>query len=371
VEWIGGALLLASALIYGNPRATEFPAGPRSLIRGLHVVLKHDGRSWRNLPTHEALTAQAVRHQPDLIIWPETMFRWGIRPPIPTVRRRAGSAAPEPRRGRLAGEAESGQADPLANRRGRLIIGADALDASAGKIAHYNSAVFVEHDASSLAGRYDKVHRVPFGEYIPLADTFTGLQRLFPFAGAMGISAGEKFHVFHSGGHRLVPTICFEDTVPHLVRNMVAAAEQEQQVDCLVNLTNDGWFHGSSELDQHLVTSAFRCVETRTPLVRAVNTGISAFIDGNGVIREPEVFIDFDGERNDARELRSGMRDASGRFHKQLNAALVSHVPLDPRRSLYVAWGDWFAALCGAACGRCWCTIATRFMSGAGCERFA
>jgi apolipoprotein N-acyltransferase len=194
------------------------------------------------------------------------------------------------------------------------------------------------------------VHRVPFGEYIPLAEAFPGLQRLFPFAGEMGISAGERFHVFRSGGYRLAPMICFEDTVPHLVRNMVAAAEDGEQVDLLVNLTNDGWFHGSSELDQHLVTAAFRCIETRTPLVRAVNTGISAFVDGNGAIREPETFIDFDGEHGQVPAVRTGMRRPDGRFHKELNAALVAHVPLDPRRSLYVAWGDWFAGVCATAC---------------------
>ena len=55
----------------------------------------------------------------------------------------------------------------------------------------------------------------------------------------------------------------------------------------------------------------------------------------------------------------TGMRDASGRFHKQLNAVLLSNLPLDPRRSLYVAWGDWFAALCGAVCAALavWSTV--------------
>jgi apolipoprotein N-acyltransferase len=57
--------------------------------------------------------------------------------------------------------------------------------------------------------------------------------------------------------------------------------------DLLVNLTNDGWFRGSSELDQHLITATFRCVENRIPMVRSVNGGISAFIDGDGRIREP------------------------------------------------------------------------------------
>ena len=56
-------------------------------------------------------------------------------------------------------------------------------------------------------------------------------------------------------------------------------------MDFLVNLTNDGWFRGSSEHEQHLITGSFRCIETRTPMVRAVNTGISAIIDGDGQVR--------------------------------------------------------------------------------------
>lgn len=358
--WIGiGATLgvLASACIYGTVRAeTEFQPGPRiALIQGNFTSsLKHDPAQFRDIyAMHMGLTADAVKSRPDLVIWPETMFRWGVRSVDPDMTDEElealhpGLKADDWR----ASEAESRRELIALGEKARadLIIGSDALDATPGKLAHYNSAVFVSHDTSTIAGRYDKVHRVPFGEYIPLADTFKGLQRLFPFAGQMGISAGDKFHVFRSNGYRLAPMICFEDTVPHLVRNMVAAAEREQPLDCLVNLTNDGWFHGSSELNQHLVTSAFRCVETRTPLVRAVNTGISAFIDGNGFIREPETFLDFDARLTGA-EPRTSMRDASGRFHKQLNAALISHVPLDPRRSLYVRFGDWFAGVCAVAC---------------------
>ncbi len=360
-QWIGIAAtlsVLAAALVYGTVRAeTEFKPGPRiALIQGNFTSsLKHDGSAFADIyAMHVALTGETVKHQPDLVVWPETMFRWGVRTSDPDMTDEELEALHPGLKAKDWRDSEAQSRRELITlgdqARADMIIGADALDAAPGRLKHYNAAVFVDHDGSAIAGRYDKVHRVPFGEYIPLAETFPGLQHFFPFAGAMSISAGEKFHVFRSNGFRLAPMICFEDTVPHLVRNMVAAAEKEQPLDCLVNLTNDGWFHGSSELDQHLVTSAFRCVETRTPLVRAVNTGISAFIDGNGVIRDPEVFIDFDARRNNARP-RNGMRDAAGRFHKQLNAALIANVPLDPRRSLYVRFGDWFAGACALACG--------------------
>jgi apolipoprotein N-acyltransferase len=170
---------------------------------------------------------------------------------------------------------------------------------------------------------------------------------LFPFGPGGGLTAGESPVVFDFRDWRIAPVICFEDTVAHVVRRTVAAASQAEsgrQLDLLVNLTNDGWFHGSSELDQHLITAAFRAVECRVPLVRAVNTGVSAIIDGNGCIREPERFIDGDNQG------RTSMVDPqTGSRHKQLNAALVGNVPLDPRTSLYVQFGDWFGMLCCAS----------------------
>jgi apolipoprotein N-acyltransferase len=234
-----------------------------------------------------------------------------------------------------------------------LIIGMEALVASEGTLNRYNSAVFIE-DVTGVTGRYDKLHRVPFGEYTPFSGTFPALNRLLPFGGPVPISAGKNAHVFSADGFRMMPLICFEDTVPHLTRSLVAKTRSEgRDVDCFVNLTNDGWFDGSSEQEQHLITASFRCIETRTPMVRAVNTGISAFIDGDGLIRDPEVFIDFDRLQSESgrSSVRTGVRDKeTGRYHKQLNAALVSSVPLDARSSMYVKWGDWFAALCCAIC---------------------
>ena len=119
----------------------------------------------------------------------------------------------------------------------------------------------------------------------------------------------------------------------------------DQSIDVFVNQTNDGWFKGSSELNQHLITASFRAVETRTPLVRAVNTGISAVIDGDGVLTEPDVFLDGDAQTRE--ELISTMRDPeTGKLRKSLNAAVITDVPLDSRNSFYVAHGDWFAQGC-------------------------
>jgi apolipoprotein N-acyltransferase len=132
---------------------------------------------------------------------------------------------------------------------------------------------------------------------------------------------------------------------------MTQTASAEKPVDVLVNLTNDGWFHGSSELNQHLITASFRCIENRKPMVRAVNTGISAFIDGNGQVRDPSTIIDLDAMLDRERKPRATIRDPeTGEFYKQWNAAFIADVPLDSRTSFYAKWGDWFAASCATLC---------------------
>ena len=88
----------------------------------------------------------------------------------------------------------------------------------------------------------------------------------------------------------------------------------------MLNLSNDGWFHGSSEHDMHLAISVFRAVENRVPLARAVNTGISALIDGNGRVLDA--------------------------LPKLTEGVLTGTVPLDDRTSLYSAWGDWLGLFC-------------------------
>jgi apolipoprotein N-acyltransferase len=356
-------LLVGCSLIYGSVRRSQadFQSGPRvALIQGNFTTsVKHDPQQWQQMfRIHRYLTGLTVQHQPDLIVWPETMFRW----PLLSADRNLTSEQLAALQPQIAPEAWRDRAvrDELLNlaeeANAAAIIGIDAYDATADGVLHYNSAAFVE-SGEGLTGRYDKLHRVPFGEYIPLRETFPWLQKLTPFGEDFGIAAGKGVHVFDDGKWRYMPLICFEDTVPHLVRGMVRSAEKAAstsdaaaaQIDCLVNLTNDGWFHGSSELDQHLITARFRCIETRTPMVRAVNTGISAIIDGDGLVVEPEVFIDLDGLSKEDR--RRSIRDPeTGRFHKQLNCAQVGPVPLDDRRSLYVIAGDWFAGLCAACC---------------------
>jgi apolipoprotein N-acyltransferase len=363
-------LVFAATLGYGYVRrhGIEFTAGPRvAAIQGnVTSEVKHDPEDWGDIyRRHEALTARAVLEQPDLIVWPETMFRWPlVNVPTDQSFDEIKAANPGVPLGDLRDLRVPKTLQQMAQKaNASLVIGLEAWDADRSGLRPFNSAVLVEPERG-IVQRYDKRHRVPFGEFIPLADVLPQLHKLTPFADGFGIAAGSDKTVFASRGWRFAPIICFEDTVPHFVRDLVASSpplppgegsgvrafrgtgvppvvtgetpvpRPAKPLDFLLNLTNDGWFHGSSELDQHLITAAFRCVETRTPMVRAVNTGISAIIDGDGVIRRRAV---------DPRTGRS----------KQIEAIVVDTVPLDPRRSLYVAGGDWFAGLCLTACGLC------------------
>lgn len=362
---LSSVLLVSAAILYGSYRLEQgvFSPGPRvGLVQGdFRSQVKQDPNAAQDIyQTHLQLTGLAVKHRPDVIIWPETMLPWALlladeglttdeltrqypRIPPDLWRHPRADIRPELRdRAEQAGAA--------------LIVGVLTQVASRAGAFRYNSAAFVE-PGLGITGRYDKIHLVPFGEYLPLQDWLPFLEHASPY-GKESITPGDQVHVFELGDWRLLPMICFEDTVPHLIRTLLRYAQQPgadgepaRPVDCLVNLTNDGWFRDSSEQEQHLITAAFRCIETRTPMVRAVNTGISAVIDGNGVVCEPAAFFDYDRLRDPHADPSHGprttLRDpATGRYHKALNATLIVDVPLDPRGSLYLRWGDWFAAGC-------------------------
>lgn len=343
VRVAGCLAVFAAVLGYGYARRSggQFQPGPRvALVQGnVTSEVKHDPRDWPRIQRrHEHLTGLAVKEQPDLIVWPETMFRFPmLETPLDVADEELQAAHPNlPIEVLRRFKVRSSLARMAHMAKAALVIGLETYEVDAAHVRTYNSAVLVHADGT-LAGRYDKLHRVVFGEYIPLVETFPWLRKLTPFGEGFGINAGKTCAAFESGGFRFSPIICFEDTVPQLVRNIVNTTTVKtpagpQRVDFLVNLTNDGWFHGSSELDQHLITAAFRCVECRTPMVRAVNTGISAFIDGDGVVRRKAL----------------GLKTGEPKLEE---AVLVDTVPLDSRRSLYLAGGDWFPGLCLVCCG--------------------
>jgi apolipoprotein N-acyltransferase len=159
---------------------------------------------------------------------------------------------------------------------------------------YYNSAVLVSASAGIL-GRYDKLHLVPFGEYIPLKKILPFLETVVPIG---DITPGRQFTVFSLSGYPVIRLsgsrgngqtggrqtkfsvlICFEDLFPALSRQFI-----KEGADFLVNITNDAWYKKTTAPYQHLQASIFRAVENRVFLVRSANTGISGFIAPEGKI---------------------------------------------------------------------------------------
>ncbi len=183
----------------------------------------------------------------------------------------------------------------------------------------FNTALFV-NPQGALTNRYHKMHRVMFGEYIPGGHWFPWLYQLTPMGS--GLTAGEQPVPFELDNWTLVPNICFESSVPHLIRHQVQHLRSEgYQPDALITITNDGWFWGSTILDLHLLSSIFRAVENRLPLLIAANTGISAWIDQDG------------------RLVETGPRR---RPQYRENGVVVAHLKKSaPSTSWYQWWGDW------------------------------
>jgi apolipoprotein N-acyltransferase len=308
---IATAVVLAAVLGYGSWRLATAPQPEGRpldvlLVQGsIDTELKHDPDAAADVARHyDDLTMAglaAAGALPDLVVWPETMWRWGLVEIDPAER--LDEAVVE----RMIGPAPSAAdaAERAARQaRARAALGQERLDALAvyarrygthwlvgldkqvitprvpGGAAYFNCGLFLDATGGPLAC-YDKMYPVMFGEYVPLADRFPWLYRLTPLPA--GLTAGRAPVAVTIAGREVAPTICYETALPMAVRSIVRnLAAANRRPDVIVNLTNDGWFWGSSELDMHLTAAIFRAVEVRTPIVIAANTGFSAAIDGSG-----------------------------------------------------------------------------------------
>lgn len=207
------------------------------------------------LRRYERLTLKAGEAGAALIVWPETAIPYLI-------------GADAPIRARV---------EALARKTGsQLLVGSvDAEPASPPR--YFNSAFHVAPDRG-IAEKYDKIHLVPFGEYIPLRPLLGFVDKLAQ--GAIGdFLAGQDYTVFDLGGARFGVTISYEVYFPDQVRRYSLAG-----ADFLVNITNDAWYGRTAAPYQHLSMAVFRAVENNAYLVRAANTGISAVVGPTGGI---------------------------------------------------------------------------------------
>jgi apolipoprotein N-acyltransferase len=346
VALVPAVVLLTATLAYGHWRISQADEIGRAAEQPGPIVALIQGNSraeWKQDPTREreimrqyvelsekAVVAGRERDKgrpPDLVIWPETMFR------SPLVSFDSGFKLP-PSETTTIDEIAASYKGQLANLAARLglpvLVGIDRIhyvaDDRSGTerptVRVFNSSVLVDRDGK-IIGTYDKIHRVMFGEFIPFADWIPLLYKITPLTG--GIVAGTEPAALKVGDYCFAPNICYETAIPHVIRRQVATLQRRGEYPtALVNLTNDAWYRASSELDMHVACDIFRAVETRVPLVIAANGGISASVDRTGRVQS--------------------------RLGKQEAGYLLAEIEAGQMTSLYVRFGDWFAALCLAAC---------------------
>jgi len=210
-----------------------------------------------------------------------------------------------------------------------LLLGGIALTLVGEEQIYFNSAYYYNPEGK-LVDRYDKIHLVPFGEFTPLKKYFPFLAKLVPYE--IGLTRGQRRALFRldtsqRGSFVFGSSICYEDTVPSLIRKF-----KKDGADFMLNITNDGWFRNSAELDQHLAIMVFRAVENRFCMARAANTGISAFVGPDGAIY-------------------AKLSDSKGKY-REISGTLVDRVKLIKKYNpFYTICGDWFSILCVTAVG--------------------
>jgi len=336
------AVLLLATVFYGRYRlgTQVFVDGPRlSVVQGdflLEAVRGANGVSdTEKMLVYFRQVTQAALDSPDMIVLPETPWTMVLN---------------------KEGRARDPDWEPFhelfvrrAARHGvyMTVGGMSQVPQPAGSYPEqhrYNSA-FVYAPGQDEPARYDKIHLVPFGEYVPFRYT-KGLFWLYRFLndswfnqwGRGGIeyslTPGKAFTTFKMHARSLDErvfrfriTICYEDVIPQIFRRFVTDGRGHKHVDFMLNISNDGWFGRGAQQPQHLVNCAFRAVENRVAVARAVNTGVSGFIRPDGswyeLMSDP-----------DHRPQAGGIGHRTARLR------------LDRRVSFYSCYGDLFAGVC-------------------------
>lgn len=231
--------------------------------------------------------------KPDLIVWPEAPADFFTHDPI--FRAEVGDLARSTQTPVISGG-----------------VGVDFDTRAEDGYHEFGSAAVFDRDGNYF-GRYDKIHRVPFGEYVPYKNLLFFAGKLT--AGSGRTEAGTQHTVFHLNGHAVGIFICYESIFGDEVREFV-----KNGADVLVNISDDGWYGDSGAPWQHLDMERMRAIENRRWILRDTNTGVTTSIDphGRGIFSAP----------------------------RHVRAAFV--FPFDYRGDItfYTRHGDWFGWLC-------------------------
>lgn len=294
-------LFLLVFLVYGylrigavDQRIIQNPPLKIGLVQGnIDQSIKWD-QSFQNetMKIYERLSLKVADKKPDLIIWPETATPFffqdakEFQPLVLDIPKKTGAF---------------------------LLFGTPSYKIERGKVHHYNSALLVS-PAGELNGKYDKIHLVPYGEYVPLGE-YLSLGSLGEGIG--NFKSGKETFNFTLPQGKFGVLICFEIIFPDLCRKFV-----KEGANFLVTITNDAWFGRTSAPRQHLTMATFRAVENRVFIARSANTGISAFIDPVGrIMKQGRIFTE---------------------------EAMNGTIGLSKEKTFYTLYGDVFAWICSA-----------------------
>ena len=316
-------LILYISVAYGTLRLKNIFTGEDLKVSVIQGNIPQDEKwnpelSGKIMDKYELLTKEAAKDKPDLIVWPEASV-----PGFLSMER-----------------ALSDRMKTLAVSTGtHILVGVPSEEGSYAKL--YNSAVLFSGEGR-VVDRYDKMHLVPFGEYVPLKKLFSFVEK-FAKSPIGDFSPGKEYKVFKffierkstSDGTtwkllkkaKFSSLICFEDIFPDLTRQFV-----KNGAVFLVNITNDAWFGKTNAPYQHMQCSVFRAVENRVNVIRAANTGISCFIDQKGRIADM---------------VKSGGQPLF------VDGFKTHDITLTPTRTFYTVYGDVFAYLCILYAGLC------------------
>ncbi len=237
------------------------------------------------------LTRKVAKETPDLIVWPETATPFFFQSDVKNSK------------------ALVQQVEELKK---PLLFGSPAYRRERDQLRLYNRA-YLLNELGRISSYYDKIHLVPFGEYVPFKQILFFVNKLVQAAG--DFVSGNRAEVLESPPARIGVLICYEGIFPELSRDLVGAG-----ANLLINITNDAWYGRSSAPHQHLSMAVFRAVENRVPMARCANTGITALIDARGRIHQ-----------------------ATGLFEE---ATIVGTVKLGLGDTVYQRYGEWFAWGC-------------------------
>lgn len=212
------------------------------------------------IDTYKNLTIKTLNEKPDLIIWPETALPFYYGKDI-LLTEEINTFVKEIKTYLLTGS---------------MIIKDRKEKSDEKKSIYTNSAILFDKNGK-LSYIYDKIHLVPFGEYVPLRKVLFFVEKLT--YGIGDYTPGDSFLKAVSTFGSFSTVICYEIIFPDLVRKFF-----KKENNFLINITNDAWFGNTSGPYQHFSMAVFRAIEIRKPVVRCANTGISGFIDEKGSI---------------------------------------------------------------------------------------